>query len=199
MEKMHNLLRRQLKKSFGEDFAAPAEWSSFLEAVNSAYREFDTDRAMLEHTMDLSSRELMQLNADLRKSERRYHMLFERAPLGLIHFDQQGVVIDCNDHILQIIGSTREKLIGLDMPRQLTNRGVLQALESCFAEGKGTYEGDYRPEANHHTAPVQPADLGRWSGHRWYWHRRGHRRAPAQRTAAPPLRAEIPGPLRVEP
>ncbi|MFA5811580.1 MAG: sensor histidine kinase, partial [bacterium] len=62
MEKMHNLLRRQLKKSFGEDLAAPAEWGSFLEAVNSAYCEFDADRAMLERSMDLNSRELMQLN-----------------------------------------------------------------------------------------------------------------------------------------
>jgi len=45
---MHSLLRRQLKKCFGEPYAVPQEWRAFLDLVDSAYRESDVDRGMLE-------------------------------------------------------------------------------------------------------------------------------------------------------
>ena len=48
MEKMHSLLKRQLRKYFNDSLEVPQEWQGFLEMVNSAYYEFDTDRNMLE-------------------------------------------------------------------------------------------------------------------------------------------------------
>ena len=44
----HRLLKRQLKKYFGNAFQIPEQWRSFIEAVNSAYYESDADRNMLE-------------------------------------------------------------------------------------------------------------------------------------------------------
>jgi hypothetical protein len=35
-----SLLKRQLKRFFGNDFSIPAEWDGFLAAVDSAYTEF---------------------------------------------------------------------------------------------------------------------------------------------------------------
>ena len=60
---MHSLLKRQLKRSFGDESSIPQELWQFVDAINSAYQEFDADRAMLERSLDLSSQELLQANA----------------------------------------------------------------------------------------------------------------------------------------
>ena len=66
MDAMHSLLKRQLKRQFGDGFAIPAEWQAFIDSVNNAYREFDADREMLEHSLDLSSQELLDANTEMR-------------------------------------------------------------------------------------------------------------------------------------
>jgi len=52
---IHSLLSVSLK-NLRRTFFHPDEWQSFIEAVNAAYHEFDTDRNMLERSLDLSSR-----------------------------------------------------------------------------------------------------------------------------------------------
>jgi len=66
MSAMHTLLRRQLKRHLKADEEIPEQWRGFIEAVNSAYHQFDDDREMLERSLDLSSNELLQANASLR-------------------------------------------------------------------------------------------------------------------------------------
>jgi two-component system, sensor histidine kinase and response regulator len=66
LESLHSLLRRQLKRYFGDSFTVPEEWRGFISAVNDAYREFDTDRGMLERSLDLSSHELLHANSEMR-------------------------------------------------------------------------------------------------------------------------------------
>ena len=65
-DKTHSLLRRQIKKVFGDAFTVPQEWRGFVEIVNNAYHEFDTDRNMLERSLELSSQELLQANSEMR-------------------------------------------------------------------------------------------------------------------------------------
>jgi len=64
---MHRLLHRQLERHTlaGAD-RIPPEWAAFVEAVDAAYHQADTDRAMLERSLELSSSELLQANAELR-------------------------------------------------------------------------------------------------------------------------------------
>ena len=49
---MHSLLKRQVKLHFGSDDSIPEKLKSFLEDIDSAYTEFDSDRAMLERALD---------------------------------------------------------------------------------------------------------------------------------------------------
>lgn len=65
MTAWHNLLKRQLRRCFGEGFSVPPEWSDFVRVVDRAYRDADEDRGLLEHAMELSSRELMQQSRKL--------------------------------------------------------------------------------------------------------------------------------------
>lgn len=67
---MHSLLERQLRRLLTREMATHPALVGFLAAVDDAYRQSDTDRAMLERSLELSSHELLEANEELRKSER---------------------------------------------------------------------------------------------------------------------------------
>jgi two-component system cell cycle sensor histidine kinase/response regulator CckA len=105
MEQLHSLLKRQLKRHFGEQVAFPKDCQDFLQAVNEAYQEFDTGREMLERSLELSSQELLQANSEMRA-------LFQAIPDMLFHLDHEGTILDfkagnTGDLLLQ-----RQKLLG---------------------------------------------------------------------------------------
>jgi two-component system, NtrC family, sensor kinase len=62
---MHRLLKRQLKRYLGDSEIIPEQWQGLIEAVNQAYWGAETDRNRLEHTLELSSQELLEANAQL--------------------------------------------------------------------------------------------------------------------------------------
>ncbi len=88
MDKIHSLLKRQLKKYFGDPFRIPNEWQAFIDAVNNAYFESDGDRSMLERSLELSSQELMQANSELRA-------IFQAIPDQLFTIDLNGKILNC--------------------------------------------------------------------------------------------------------
>lgn len=57
---MHRLLRRQLRKHLGVEDEVPEPLKGFVAAVDAAYADFDSDRAMLERSLEISSQELSE-------------------------------------------------------------------------------------------------------------------------------------------
>ncbi len=64
---MHKLLERQLKKLYGSLAHVPAELAALLHMVDDAYQQADADRRLLERSLDLTSQELLEANAELRQ------------------------------------------------------------------------------------------------------------------------------------
>src|SRR5579871_4989870 len=83
---MHSLLKRQLKRCFGEGFQVPPEWRELLAAVNDSYCEFDADREMVERVLELSSQELLQANSEM-------HAVFQAIPDLLFRVDRHGTIL----------------------------------------------------------------------------------------------------------
>ena len=83
---MHNFLKRQLRRYFGDSFSVPDEWREFVNAVNDAYREFDSDRKMLERSLDLSSQELLHANSQMRA-------IFQAIPDLLFRLDNEDKIL----------------------------------------------------------------------------------------------------------
>jgi PAS domain S-box-containing protein len=79
----------------------------------------------------------------LKRSEEKYRMLFQDSPLGVINFDENGIILECNDKYAEIIGSTREKLIGFDMLKSINDKMMLSAVQKALSGEIGYYEGDY--------------------------------------------------------
>lgn len=87
MDATHSLLKRQLKRHFGENFNIPAEWQGFIGAINEAYAEFNDDRMMLERSLELSSQELLQANSEMRA-------VFQVIPDLLLRLAHDGTILD---------------------------------------------------------------------------------------------------------
>jgi PAS domain S-box-containing protein len=73
----HRLLQRQIRKHLGDKTQLPAEWLSLLGAVEDAYGQFETDRKLVERSMDLSSNELLEANSLIRRKYERDEAVLE--------------------------------------------------------------------------------------------------------------------------
>lgn len=104
MKPLHSLLKRQLKKHFPSG-QIPEVVREFIDTINQSYHEFDQDRNMLEHSLEYSSQELFQANADVRA-------LFEAFPDVLFRVDREGTILDCRAGKTADLYLPREQLIG---------------------------------------------------------------------------------------
>ncbi len=91
----------------------------------------------------------------LKISEERYRHIFSNAPLGILQYDKDGKIIDCNEELLRILGSAREKLIGMNMLTTLENPDLLEALRKSITSGEGYFEGDYASVTGNKATPVR--------------------------------------------
>jgi PAS domain S-box-containing protein len=78
----------------------------------------------------------------LLKKEEQIRQIFDHTPVGLLSFDEKGIITACNDQFVQIIGSSREALIGLDMT-QLPDKELVGLIRNALKGEKGNYSGNY--------------------------------------------------------
>ncbi len=90
----------------------------------------------------------------LRSSEELYRNVFNNSPLGIIHFDTNGVVTDCNDEFIRIMDSTREKSVGLNMLKQVRDQIALAAIISTLETGFGYYNDYYTSLTSQKATPL---------------------------------------------
>jgi PAS domain S-box-containing protein len=88
MDKMHSLLRRQLKKIFGSPEKIPKDFDEIVKVVNEAYFNFDADRLMLERSIEISSQELVEANSQMRS-------IFQALPDMFLRIDADGKILQC--------------------------------------------------------------------------------------------------------
>jgi len=86
--------------------------------------------------------EYRKAESDLQEKEERYRLLFEQSPVGVFHYDHQLRITDCNDRFVDILRSTREQLLSLEM-NTLKDQSVLPAIKKALTGTPGYYEGPY--------------------------------------------------------
>jgi len=100
---MNRVLARQLRRLGLDAESPPADpetWGRFLARVAAFYEEADRGRYLLERAMDLSSREMLQLNRAVetlsskrvKRSETHYRTLFHQLPVGALEEDYTRAV-----------------------------------------------------------------------------------------------------------
>ncbi len=124
MDGPHRLLARQLKRHQAELAELPENWLGFFGAVDSAYREADLDRGMLERALELSSQELLESNTllqvahgqlELRVKERtealsRANTELRKEIEGRKRFEKQLVHIANHDSLTDLLNRRQFEL-----------------------------------------------------------------------------------------
>jgi two-component system, LuxR family, sensor kinase FixL len=65
---MNRLLKRQMEKYLGSVPTVPPELAPLFQAIGDAYDGFETDRRLIERSLDISSAELTETNERLRRA-----------------------------------------------------------------------------------------------------------------------------------
>jgi len=97
---------------------------------------------------------IAQLNLFLKRIKEKYHLIFENAPMGIVHFNGEGVITACNEKFVELIGSSKEALLGLKM-LNLPDKKVVAAVEEALSGRIGRYEGDYKSITADKVTPVR--------------------------------------------
>ncbi|TKB81323.1 MAG: response regulator [Nitrospira sp.] len=120
---MHPLLRRQLKRLGLDPTNCPADlagWQAMLDRVSQSYVENDQGRALLEQSLDVTSREMQGLYEDLRRSGET-ELAEERTKLeavlhslgdGLCVVDPQWKIVLMNPQAEDLFGMALTTLMG---------------------------------------------------------------------------------------
>ena len=80
--------------------------------------------------------------------------IYENAPLGILYYNYKGVITACNDRFAEILGTSKQKLLGLNI-NKLPNRELVGEVEKSLHGKKGLYEGQYKSVTSGKTVPVR--------------------------------------------
>jgi diguanylate cyclase (GGDEF)-like protein/PAS domain S-box-containing protein len=91
----------------------------------------------------------------LKVSEARHRHIFSNAPLGILHYDTNGVIVDCNEEFVSLLDSSRDLVIGLEMSTMLKDVEILTAINNSLKGGEGYYEGEYHSVTGNISTPIR--------------------------------------------
>lgn len=77
----------------------------------------------------------------LKESEEKYHLIFDSAPLGLVHYDNTGVITEFNERFINIIGEDKHNLANFSFLNDTHDPNLRQAILNTLRGKFGQYEG----------------------------------------------------------
>ena len=133
MENLHRLLRRQLRRALEDPEALADDGRALLGLVSDAYEQFDEDRAILERSLELISRELLEANSDMRAA---FERVITSSINGIFACDATFNITVWNPGMELITGVTREEAVDyqlLEIFPRLDETGDHEALLEAMA------------------------------------------------------------------
>jgi PAS domain S-box-containing protein len=80
---------------------------------------------------------------NLQKSEEIYRNVFNHSPLGILHFDSESNITDCNNEFARMLEVPRESLIGLNLLSSIKDEKFKNAIRDALKTGSGYYDDIY--------------------------------------------------------
>ena len=115
-------------------------------------------RRLVGAVMDVTFRR-RTINA-LRRSEEKFRVVFEKAPIGIVLFNEQSVILESNPQFLKIFGAlTENQYIGQNLLEIATDLSFKKSLSDAIENGWGSFEGYYTSGVTHKTVYIQTLNL----------------------------------------
>lgn len=99
---------------------------------------------------DSNELDLVKLKLELEKSrraanviEKRHELLYSQPYLGIVYFDEERTVLDCNKRFTEIVGYNREGIIGHNIFNVFETKGILLSIKDSLDGYSTTFEGEY--------------------------------------------------------
>jgi len=144
----HRLLIRQIRR-----FVPPQQTEQlypFLQSVSEFYESAEKERKLLEHTLDVSSKELEEANRSLKQQhEEMHHSILNALNIGLFAIDNDGKIIFANESAHYIFGFTNQDLVGHNITQFIHDQEIANILE--YGVSFGRLEGESELFDTHQT------------------------------------------------
>ncbi len=95
---------------------------------------------------DISKRKMKERLMNIAKN--KYRMIFEKSPLGIFHFDEKGVITQCNEKLVKILGVPEEniisRIIGFNIVESFSDDiSIKKAIKQVLAGISSSYEDEF--------------------------------------------------------
>jgi PAS domain S-box-containing protein len=91
----------------------------------------------------IDNTELEKTERELLETGKKYQIIFESSPVGIIYFDENGIITHCNKAFSDIIGAPVKKIAGFSVLSSLNDENLKSAVDLVFLGNSGYYEGEY--------------------------------------------------------
>jgi len=125
------------------------DYNKYQDNKGIIYQNSDEpDKAMRELDFVATAiSDLQKTKEALRESEEKYRMLFSNVPLGILHFDFNGIITNCNENFANIMDLQKEFITGKYL-NEVIDLHLVSAIENALAGTVGHYEGDFVSKAS---------------------------------------------------
>ena len=134
------------KRKNGEDF-----WeSASISPIKNEEGEITHFVAVKE---DITEQKKMR--ESLRERALQLRTIFRNSPIGITYIGKDGTVLDCNDRHAELMGSTRGKIIGMNLREEIRNDNLRAAALDALAGERTVFEGEYTSVSGEKTVAVR--------------------------------------------
>ncbi|MHB2153228.1 two-component regulator propeller domain-containing protein [Calditrichota bacterium GD2] len=109
----------------------------------------------LNQKLKKENKEKLNIMSTLRETLEKFQTIFNNAPLGIFYIDQSGRLTECNEYFVKIIGSSYERIIGINMIHDIKDKQLIQAIKDGLSGKTGYYEGRYSAITSPKTIPAR--------------------------------------------
>lgn len=93
-------------------------------------------------------------------SEELCKIIFKHSPIGIINLNTDGLIVDCNEKLAEMMGASRSKIIGFNMLDGIVDDKMATAVRKAFAGKLGLFEGEYTSVTGGRTATIRAFFVG---------------------------------------
>ena len=123
---------------------------SLVSQIKELKKKLTFMEVMRGEKFDSNELDLVKLKLDLEKSRRaskkkkkRHNLLFSQPYLGIIYFDEERTVLDCNERFCEIAGFSNELIVGHNIFNIFENKDILISISNSLLGYSTTFEGEY--------------------------------------------------------